>query len=347
MMKTVGSWMMRALRSRVGRRGALASALGVSVLVLSSCFVFAAPQGSGISAPAADPSLLATTSGYYLYTTNVGFYRVPVRSSGTYTGNWSPPREALPTPALWAVGNYWAPDVVQVGSTYYMYYSASVTSNRPYNGNNSEHAIGVACSSSPLGPFTDCSLAPYGFPAPVVREGNLLGAIDAEAVFDYGTQRYFLLWSVDWGPGGRRPNSPRAIKGCRLATNMKQCDTNPVEILHAANGGWELGTVENPAMVWGGDNQWHLFYSGGNFENAYATGEATCGAALLAACTRIGSGPALGDGWNGLSNIGGLDLFPVYYGVYGAVFHASGDFNPAGGDPRTVSTTTVTWQNPQ
>jgi len=342
MITTVGSWWARARGGRSRRRGAVAGALVAATLLLSSCFVFAAPSPSGIPAPTADPSLLATASGYYLYTTNAGF-RVPVRSSSSYAGGWSGPSEAFTGPPSWAVGNFWAPDVVQVGSTYYLYYSASVTSAWPYNGNNDEHAVGVACSSAPAGPFTDCSVAPYGFPAPVAREGGLLGAIDPEAVFDYGTQRWFLLWSVDWGPGGRRANSPRAIKGCRLATNMKQCDTTPVEILHAANGGWELGTVENPAMLWGGDGQWHLYYSGGNYENAYATGEAVCGAAMLSPCTRLGSGPVLADGWNGLSNIGGLDFFPVYWGVYGAVFHSSGDFGS--GDPRTVYTSTVTWQN--
>jgi beta-xylosidase len=329
----------------------IGSSLGLAIVAttMTSCWLLNAPSHmTPVSTPSADPSLLFDANTFYRYTTQNAHGRVPVAKSGSLSSGWGTPKEALRTPAWWAVGNFWAPTAVKVGSTFYLYYAASLTSASPVNADNFEHAIGVACGTHADGPFDDCDLAPFGLPAWVVRDdAHHYGAIDPYVLYG-GGGRYYLLWSIDWGPAGRRSPSPRKIRGCRLATNMKQCDTTPVDLL-VANGGpaWEHGTVESPAMALGQDGHYYLFYSGGNFENAYATHEATCGTTPLSACTRIGDGPLYGDGWNGLTNIGGMDLALIplaqYNAVWVATFHASGDFNPANGDPRTAYASTVYW----
>lgn len=317
-------------------------ALAVLVAPLTSgCFAdWTAPwQLQGFPAGSADVSVIVDQRAdfggiFYAYTTNT-FRRngtprnVPVW--GSWGGlTWGYLRDALPVLGAWAsVGATWAPEIHRFGSTYLLYYSATVARTAPYHGDGLEHAIGVACSSTVAGPFVDCSPVAYGFAVPVVRDDGRLGAIDPEVVEDR-SGRHYLLWSVDWGPAGRHLGTPRRILGCRLKSDMKGCAAAAVELLHGRDEGWERGTVESPSMVWSGA-RWHLFYSGGNYENSYATGEAVCGSTVLSTCTRIYDGRAIGDGYGGLRNVGGADLVAWNAGEYLAFFHAAPDFVPVPG----------------
>ena len=317
--------------------------------ILSGCWIFGEPKRqSPVMKPTADPSILYTTGGYYRYVTGNGGMRVPVSKSSNWINGWGAEREALAKPADWSAGHYWAPDVVRVGSKYFLYYSAAIKTSWPYYGAKSahfhEHAIGVACSNYPNRGFKDCSLRPYGFDSWAVRDSNKNGAIDAKVIGHAG--KYYLLWSVDWGVKGRRGyETPRKIRGCRLHSHMKSCATSPKTLIHAHNNTWERGTVENPAMIYGGDGNFHLFYSGGNFENAYATGHTVCGKTPISSCKHQKSSPLIDNKKWGLPNVGGMDFFPVFWGVWGAVFHSAPDFNPANGDPRKTYVTTIHWED--
>ncbi len=129
-----------------------------------------------------DPAIIKTDQGYYVYSTDVRVAGeakpgVMVRKSDDLI-NWKWVGQALPgipKEALDWTGavNLWAPDVIQVGDTYRMYYSASTFGS-------TRSAIGLQTSPSPEGPWTDEGL--------VVKtsenEKDKLNAIDANPVLD-------------------------------------------------------------------------------------------------------------------------------------------------------------------
>lgn len=129
-----------------------------------------------------DPAIIKTDQGYYVYSTDVRVAGeakpgVMVRKSDDLI-NWSWVGQALPgipEEALdWtAAVNLWAPDVIQVGDTYRMYYSASTFGS-------TRSAIGLQTSSSPEGPWKDEGLVVKTFE----NEKDKLNAIDANPVLD-------------------------------------------------------------------------------------------------------------------------------------------------------------------
>jgi len=129
-----------------------------------------------------DPAIIKTDQGYYVYSTDVRVAGEPkpgvmVRKSDDLI-NWTWVGQALPgIPKVaedWTgATNLWAPDVIQVGDTYRMYYSAS-------SFGSTQSAIGLQTSDSPEGPWTDQGLV-------VQTRGNEkdhLNAIDANPVQD-------------------------------------------------------------------------------------------------------------------------------------------------------------------
>ncbi len=305
-------------------------ALAVAACVwLSGCWSLSTPSPILQGTNMADPGVIYGSGKYHVFATNWGYFRIPHYSATSITsGSWSALTEALPTAPSWALGNFWGPEVVQKGSTYYLFYAATVAwDGSPFG----EHAIGVAQSSSPGGPFT-----PIGS-GPVYRDPSRNGVIDPDIVYDYNGN-YYMLWSVDWGRYGRYSSVTRKIQGCRLNSSMTACATGATTLLTADRNTWEAGTVEAPSLVSGGDGKYHLFYSGGNFEGAdgrnYGEGYAICGTTPLSACTKQGTSPWVGEGWNGLHNPGGADLIPFYWGVYAAVGHT--DMGGGRREPRVV-----------
>lgn len=127
-----------------------------------------------------DPAIIKTDQGYYVYSTDVktgGELRpgVMVRKS-TDLIHWNWVQYALPgipkeAEAWSSATNLWAPDIIKMGDTYRMYYSASTFGS-------TRSAIGLQTSSSPEGPWKDEGL--------VVKTGehDKLNAIDANPVLD-------------------------------------------------------------------------------------------------------------------------------------------------------------------
>jgi len=82
------------------------------------------------------------------------FYSIPSYRS-TNLVDWEFQGEALPTKPAWiGDGDMWAPDVVKVGGSYHLYYTATETT-----GPGGGPAIGVATSDSLAGPWTDSGAA--------------------------------------------------------------------------------------------------------------------------------------------------------------------------------------------
>ncbi|MCC7077964.1 MAG: family 43 glycosylhydrolase [Acidimicrobiia bacterium] len=298
----------------VKRRLGLAAVAVISALLLSSCWTtYATPYVLRSDVNFADPGGLVAEGRYWMFATNWAFWRIPVLSSSSPTSGWTgTPTEALPSPPAKALGHFWGPEVQYMDGWYYMYYGATVAwDGSPYG----EHAIFVARSSRAAGPYT-----PVG-PQPLYRDPWRRGVIDPDVVQAADGSRY-LLWSVDWGPGGRGSSVTRAIQGCRL-NNPTSVSGTCGTLITANRSNWERGTVEAPALLQGPDG-YSLVYSGGNFEGPYATGVASCGSNPLGPCTKWNTAnPYIGTGWNGTVNPGGADFVPYYWGVYAAFFHAN------------------------
>src|SRR6476661_6067287 len=81
-------------------------------------------------------------------------------------------RDALPRLSSWAkTGFTWAPEVMQLGNRYLLYYTAS-------DKRKNMQCIGVATAADPFGPFVDNS------PEPIVCQTALGGSIDASPFRD-------------------------------------------------------------------------------------------------------------------------------------------------------------------
>ncbi|QOS77335.1 arabinan endo-1,5-alpha-L-arabinosidase [Paenibacillus sp. JNUCC31] len=129
-----------------------------------------------------DPAIIKTDQGYYVYSTDVRVAGeakpgVMVRKSDDLI-NWTWVGQALPgipQDALDWTGavNLWAPDVIQVGDTYRMYYSASTFGS-------TRSAIGLQTSTSPEGPWKDEGLVVKT----AENEKDKLNAIDANPIVD-------------------------------------------------------------------------------------------------------------------------------------------------------------------
>jgi beta-xylosidase len=141
----------------------------------------------------ADPNIAVFGKSYYIYATTDG--------TPGWGGNqffvWSSPdlvswtRADEPFLTLngtsgnvpWAVGNAWAPTIIERNSKYYFYFSGH---NAKYN----TKTIGVAVADSPSGPFT-------AQPTAMILNNEALKtsqAIDPAAFRDPTTGKYYLFW---------------------------------------------------------------------------------------------------------------------------------------------------------
>ena len=259
--------------------------------VLGGVLCVAAAPGDPSFVPAfkenfPDPFVLLSGSRFIAYSTNDG-PNVPMATS-TDLAHWTfvtdangRKRDALPRLGSWAkTGFTWAPEVLQVGSAYLLYYTASDSAK---NG----QCIGVAVAGDPLGPFVD------GNSEPIVCQTELGGSIDADAFRDADGKLY-LYFKND----GNRVHARTSLWGQQLAADGLSVTGQPVELVRDDQG-WEERVVEAPTMV-RSPGGYQLFFSGGFFGwnveegglSPYAMGYATC-AGPLGPCTAARENPIL------------------------------------------------------
>lgn len=190
-------------------------------------------------------------------------------------------RDALPKLGSWAkTGFTWAPEVLQLGDRYLLYYTAS---DRRKN----EQCIGVATASDPLGPFSDNS------PEPIVCQTSLGGSIDPDA-FRNADGKLYLYFKND----GNRVHERTSIWGQPLSADGMNVTGQPVKLLEDSQA-WEDRVVEAPTMVLS-PLGYELFFSGGFFGwrpeegglSPYAIGYARC-TGPLGPCTAAAENPIL------------------------------------------------------
>lgn len=141
----------------------------------------------------ADPNIAVFGKTYYLYATTDGFAGWGGQTFYAWKSDdlvtWT--RGAQPFLTLngtggnvpWAVGNAWAPTIIERGAKYYFYFSGQ---NPAYD----RKTIGVAVADHPEGPFTAQPTAMITN-GEAVRSGQ---AIDPGAFYDPRTGKYFLYW---------------------------------------------------------------------------------------------------------------------------------------------------------
>ena len=217
-----------------------------------------------------DAFVLLQGSRFIAYATNNG-PNVPMAMSSdlvhwTFVGDANgKPRDALPTLGSWAKKGFtWAPEVIQLGGRYLLYYTAS---DRRKNA----QCIGVAVAADPLGPFVDSN------PDPILCQTDLGGSIDASPFRDADGKLY-LYFKND----GNRVHARTSLWGQALSPDGLTVSGQPVELLKDDQK-WEDRVVEAPTMV-RSPLGYELFFSGGFFGwnpeegglSPYAMGYASC-----------------------------------------------------------------------
>jgi beta-xylosidase len=271
-----------ALRAMIGRIAVAATAL---------LCVAAAPDPSFVPVfkqDFPDAFVLPHGSQFIAYATNNG-PNVPVAVS-TDLVHWGyaadpaqsgKPLDAMPKLGSWAKEGFtWAPEVLQLGDRYLLYYTASD------RGKNAQ-CIGVAVAASPFGPFIDSN------PQPIVCQTDLGGSIDADAFRDADGKLY-LYFKND----GNRVHTRTSLWGQQLAADGLSVTGQPIELIKD-NQSWEQRVVEAPTMV-RSPAGYQLFFSGGFFGwnpqegglSPYAMGYANC-TGPLGPCNAASDNPIL------------------------------------------------------
>jgi arabinan endo-1,5-alpha-L-arabinosidase len=198
-----------------------------------------------------DPAVIHAPDGlYYAYATQTlregRWINIQLARSADLV-NWDLLGDALPEKPDWAqeTQDFWAPSVIFDGSTYFMYYSATPDICHVHEAG---HALAVATSSSPAGPFVD-----MGMPL-------LLGAgfeyIDPMAFDDPATGKHLLYWGSGFQP----------IKVQELAADRMSFvpESKQIDLIWPNGRNGAFPRLVEASWVLLHDGYYYLFYSGDN-----------------------------------------------------------------------------------
>lgn len=191
------------------------------------------PANYGMTSTA-DPFVFKDSNGiYYCYVTGKGFTVFLSKDLVRWVKGSSNPFPS--SNYKWATDNFWAPEVVKVGNMYYMHYT----------GKDSDGImkIGMAKSSSPLGPFVDVSDKPF------LDRGDK-STIDSHIFFD-DDGRAYMFFANDM--------STNLIPG---TTNKKRSEIWAVEIKPDLSD-----TIGSPKLLFFPVQSWEYNASSNDFWN--------------------------------------------------------------------------------
>ena len=245
-----------------------------------------------------DPGAIFSNGAFYVATTGDGF---PIHKS-VHLDTWSPVGNIFSagTAPLWAAGDFWAPEVHEVGGSFVAYFTA-----RDHNGTLS---IGCATSASILGPYKDIG-------SPIARDTSASPGmyLDSTYFYDEDSSASYLIWK-------HGSVTPPAETSTWLY--MQQLDATGTTlvgtrktILHNELPTWEDGVVEAPWLVRPpGSKFYYLFYSGAHCcdgSGSYAVGVARA-AAVTGPYTKFSGNPILesNSGGVGFDGTGHCSVLP-------------------------------------
>ena len=197
-----------------------------------------------------DPAVILAPDGYYYaYGTQTlrhgHWINIEVVRSKNLV-DWEHLGDALPEKPDWArtTQDLWAPSVIFDGTTYFMYYSATPDECR----DGPDHALGVATSDSPAGPFVDIGrpfLAGKGF-----------HNIDPMAFDDPATGKRLLYWGSGFEPIKVRELAPDRISFAP--------ESHPIDLIWPNGKSGAFPRLVEASWVIRRDDFYYLFYSGDN-----------------------------------------------------------------------------------
>ena len=197
-----------------------------------------------------DPAVILADDGYYYaYGTQTlrdgHWLNIQVTRSRDLI-HWEHVGDALPEKPDWAqtTQDFWAPSVIYDGSKYFMYYSATPDECRE----GPDHALAVATSDSPAGPFADIGrpfLAGKGF-----------HNIDPMAFDDPVSGKRLLYWGSGFEP----------IKVRELSTDRTGFaeGSKPIDLIWPNGKNGAFPRLVEASWVIRHDDFYYLFYSGDN-----------------------------------------------------------------------------------
>jgi beta-xylosidase len=221
-----------------------------------------------------DPFVLTHKGEFIAYATNDGI-NLPMLSSRDLV-NWAPVTssdgkrvDGMPALGAWAKEGFtWAPEVIEHGGRWLLYYTAS---SRKLD----MQCLGVAVSDNPRGPFRDPSADP------LVCQTAEGGTIDANPFRDADGKLY-LYFKND----GNRVRKRTALWGQRLSDDGLAVSGAPVQLLDDRED-WKMRVIEAPTMVRTPAGGYQMFYSAGYFGwnaedrlSPYSMGYANCASPL-------------------------------------------------------------------
>lgn len=228
-----------------------------------------------------DAFVLRAGDAFYAYATNAGGKNVPTALSRNLV-DWTPGGDAMPVLPPWArKGSTWAPEVLKVGSSYVLYFTAP-------SRKRDVQCVGAAVAAAPEGPFTSTA------EEPLVCQADLGGTIDPSPFRDTDGRLYLYFKNDGNNP---RIHKPTQIWVQPLAPDGLSVTGEPKPILRDRLR-WEGGLIEAPTMIHAPAG-YFLFFSGNDFAwqadqrlSAYAIGYARC-EGPAGPCTEAGDKPFL------------------------------------------------------
>ena len=197
-----------------------------------------------------DPAVISAPDGYYYaYATQTlrhgEWVNIQVARSADLI-HWEFVGDALPQKPTWAqtTQDFWAPSVIFDGSTYFMYYSATPDTHSK----GPDHALAVATSASPEGPFVD-----VGQP---LLAGEGFHNIDPMAFDDPVTGKHLLYWGSGFEPIKVRELAPDRISFAP--------GSHPIDLIWPNGRDGAFPRLVEASWVIHHDDFFYLFYSGDN-----------------------------------------------------------------------------------
>lgn len=280
-----------------------------------------APVMGGLNFP--DPALIRVGNDFYAFATNGEvsgkIVHIQMASSSDFnTWTFAGTKDALPNLPTWvdaADPRAWAPDVVQVGNTFVMYYTAASAANTKL------HCLGVATSKNVQGPYVPISQTAWACP---LTQG---GAIDPAGYYDPSTNTRWVVYKVDGnaiGHGGNCNNGKAPIVSTPILLQQVSVSDGYTKIGGTTelitNGPADGPVTEAPSLSRLADGSYVLFFSSNCYSGPLYDVSYAMASNIKGPYTKYG--PLFVTGTNGLTAPGGLDIavngdHAVFHAVYG------------------------------
>lgn len=242
-------------RERVNAARAFVVARALSVVLFTLCaFSVAAARQAVYRNPVVagdypDPSVIRVGEEFWAAATTGGWapHFALLRSRDLV--NWEKVGYVFQSKPAWAKDDFWAPEIVNDGGRFRVYYTARRDEGPKKRGTL---CVGVATASTPSGPYADA-----GPLVCEIRERGGVGSIDPDFVRDEGGAPY-LVWKADGNDA--EPDQPTSIFAQRLSEDGTRLLGKRVEILRNT-ATWERNVTEGSFILRRGEWFYH-FYSG-------------------------------------------------------------------------------------